>query len=407
MRRLVRTLLTVLILVVPFEALARPYPGISGLAATADSAATAGNNPAGMARFDQSALQAEFMTFYSESTWEGQIGDELTYDSDNSSTIFVPLAYYLRPVGERLHFGFTLLGVGFSDDLGDWPGRYFIQTYESITVSAFPSLSFKVTDKFSIAGSLQLSYASFEQERVVANILDPTFGDGLSTIETDGFDIGWGASTLYQFSDRTRWGLAYLSELNPELDGDNKFSNLGPNTEQLLGAAGLLNADITVHSVSPQRVVTGIYHEFENRHAFTVDLAWMDFSNFQLSEFYINGDQLTQNEEVYEDIYAVSASYSFPLSPRWMLGISAIYTSDMIKDEHRTMTFRMESIRALGIGAEWQWRDDRLVEFSLSYMDLGEAPVEAPDIAGVGSASGHYSDRALWQFVVGISFGAL
>ncbi len=325
-----------------------------------------------MARFDRSAWQVEFMAFYSESTWEGQIGNEPSDDSDTSSTIFVPLAYYLRPINERLHFGFTLLGIGYSDDLEDWPGRYFLQTYESITVSAFPSLSFKVSDKFSIAGSLQLSYSSFEQERAVANILDPGVADGVSTIETDGFDVGWGASTLYQFSDRTRWGLAYLSELNPELEGNNKFSNLGPNTEQILGAAGLLNADITVHTISPQSLVTGVYHEFENHHAFTVDLAWIDFSSFQLSEFYINGDQLTQSEEVYEDIYALSASYSFPLSSRWMLGISGMYTSDMIKDEHRTMTFRMESIRSLGIGAEWQWKDDRLVEFSLSYMDLGE-----------------------------------
>ena len=56
-------------------AYARPYPAASGIAAAADTAAVAANNPAGMTRFDSLNMRFEALGFFSESTWEGRIGD--------------------------------------------------------------------------------------------------------------------------------------------------------------------------------------------------------------------------------------------------------------------------------------------------------------------------------------------
>ena len=49
---------------------------------------------------------------------------------------------------------------GFSDDLGDWPGRYFIQSYDSIFVSAFPSLAYRIDDRWSVAASAAIQRVS-------------------------------------------------------------------------------------------------------------------------------------------------------------------------------------------------------------------------------------------------------
>ena len=267
---------------------ARPYPGISGLAATADSSATAGNNPAGMTRLQERTWQVEVLSFFSESTWDGVFEEEgFQYESESSSTTVVPMGSFVQPFAERWRFGFTILGFAISDDLGDWPGRYVIESYESLYVNAFPSLAYRINDRWSIAGSVALSYSSFDQERRVRNVFDPGFGDGNSEIETDGLDVGFGASMLYELSPRTRFGLVYNSELDPELDGENSFSNIGPNTQAVLERAGLYGAEVEVFSKSPQSLVGGLYHEFENNHAVTLDLAWIDFSQFQLSEFLV------------------------------------------------------------------------------------------------------------------------
>jgi long-chain fatty acid transport protein len=386
----------------------RPYAALSGLAAAADSAVTAGTNPAGAVRFDEPAYQVELLAFFSESTWEGEFGDSGTgYESDSSGETFVPSGYMIRPINDDFTFSFTILGVGFSDDFGDWPGRYFIESYDSVSVSAFPSIAYRVNDRLSVAGSLTLTYSIFDQERVVANILDPGFSDGSAKLETDGFDVGFGLSMLYQVSDRFRWGLTYLSEQDPDNEGEVDFSGLGPNTERVLREAGFIGADVEVKSRTPQSVLGGVYYEWENRHALTVDVAWSDFSRFKLSEFYFDGSALGENEGDYEDIWAISASYSWPVANRWMVSVAGLYVDDMVEDDKRTMTLRLDSIWSIGAAVEWKWREDRALQVGLSYMTLGDAPVTTPDIPLVGSASGKFSSRDIVFLRFALSFGAL
>ncbi len=98
---------------------------------------------------------------------------------------------------------------GFSDDLGDWPGRYFLESYGSVYASAFPSLAWRLDKQWSVAGSAAITYTSYQQERRVANIFDPGLGDGRSKIDTDSVEYGFGPSTLYEYSEKTHWGLTH------------------------------------------------------------------------------------------------------------------------------------------------------------------------------------------------------
>ena len=389
-------------------AAARPYPGVSGLAASADSAKTAATNPAGITRFTQRAAAAELMWFSSESDWESQFSNSSReFNSKDSGDTFVPRVFYLQPVSDNFSASFTFLGAGFSDDLGDWPGRYFLKSYDSTRVSAFPSLAYRIDDQWSVAGSVAITYSSFEQERAVRNIFDPGFGDGKSELETDGIDFGFGLSTLYQHSATTRLGLTYQSEVDSSQDADSEFSGLGPNTERVMTRLGLIGADIRVESTSPQSVLAGIYHEFANNHAVTVDVSWVDFSEFRLSEYYFNGTSFAINDTDYNDVYAVSTSYTWPVSPRWMLGVSALATNQMIDDDERDITFRLDSVWSVGAAAEWQWTDSRSVKMSLSYLDLGDAPATTPAIPGVGSLEGEFKSRDAILLQVGVTWGSL
>lgn len=383
---------------------ARPYPGQTGLAAAADSAATAGSNPAGITRFKSRTIEFEVLSFFSDNTWEGQIGNGPEFKTDDSTTTIVPTNYVIQPINDNWTFGFTILGSGYSDDFGDWPGRFFIEEYTLVYISAFPSLAYRVNDKLSIAASLALTYTSYESERAVLNPLDPGFGEGTMEIDTDGATVGFGVSALYELTDRTRVGLVYHSELDPELDGKAKFRGLGPNTEMLFDNAGLLGADVDSSSRTPQAIVAGIYHEFDNDHAVTVDVIWADFSEFKLSEQYINGTSISDTDVDYDDVVAVSASYTWPLNDRWMVGVGGFYTSDMVDDDNRTMTLRLDSAWSLGAGFEWQWKDNRTLGASLSYIGIGDAPVNSPAIGGLGSVTGEYTSRDIIQLVVGVTW---
>ena len=90
-----------------------------------------------------------------------------------------------------------------------------------------------------------------------------------------------------------------------------------------------------------------------------------------------------------------------------MLGVSGLLTNQMIDDEDRTMTLRLDALWSAGIGAEWRWTDNRRVKFALSYMGLDDAPVQTADIPGVGSLEGKFEQRDTLLFQVGISWGDL
>jgi long-chain fatty acid transport protein len=389
-------------------AIARPYPFGTGMAASADSALTASSNPAGISRFTARAVEGELLWFASESEWESEFSDSgEQFNSKDSGDTVVPRVALIQPINDRFSASFTFLGTGFSDDLGDWPGRYFIESYDSVYISAFPSLAYRVNDQWSVAASVAITYSSFKQERAVRNIFDPGFGDGRSEIETDSVEFGFGLSTLYQSSERTRWGLTYQSEIKPKQDGDNDLSGLGPNTEAVMDGLGLLNSDVTVESTSPQSVMAGMYHEFVNDHAVTVDLVWNDFSNFRLSEFYFNGEAFAETDVNYNDIYALSTSYSWPVSDRWMLGVGGLITNEMIDDDERTMTLRLDALWSAGVAAEWQWTDSRRVKMSLSYIGLDDAPVVTASIPGPGSLEGKFKSRDTLLFHIGVNWGSL
>lgn len=384
-----------------------PYPAQTGISAAADNASTAGMNPAGITRFDSRNMRFELLGFFSDNTFEGQIGGMgPTFRSDDDSTTIIPYGAMVMPFRDNWWFGFTVLGAGFSEDYGEnWVGRYFIQEYDLLYISAFPSLATKINEKLSVAGSLAITYTSYEQDKAVRNVDDPT-QDGKLNIDTDGFTVGFALSALYETSDRTRFGLVYRSELDPELDGNASFSNLTPATEAILDAAGLLNVNIDVSSRMPQAINAGIYHEFADTSAVVFDLIWADFSEFKLSEIFVDGNQTVENTAIYDDIFGFSVGYNRPLNDRWRIGFGAFYVDDMIEDDNRTITLRLDSLWSAGIGFEWQWKDNRVISGSLNYLKIDEAPVTSPAIPVVGSITGRFTDRQTIWLRIGMSVGS-
>ena len=383
-----------------------PYPAFGGISASADDASVAGQNPAGMTRFDRRVNRFELMGFFSDSTWEGQLGEDgpIRVTEDDSTTV-VPSGAMVIPIRDKWWFGFTMLGMGASEDYDDdFVGRYFNSEYDLLYLSAFPSIATKVTDRLSVAASLALTYVSYEQDNAIPN-LEPGAPDGNMNIDADDVAFGFGLSAMYDLSDRTRLGLIYRSEIDPELDGKISFSGLGPIAQTIVDQAGLQNSPINVSSKRPQAVTAGVHHDFENRHTLTLDALWTEFSSFQLAEIYFDGNKIEQTAAEYDDIFALSAAYSWPVADRWRVGIGGAWVDDMIEDEKRTMTLRLDSVWGLGVGVEWQWKPDRTITATLNYFEIDEAPVTREAIGGLGVVNGRYTDRGSVVLRVALSLG--
>jgi long-subunit fatty acid transport protein len=56
---------------------------------------------------------------------------------------------------------------------------------------------------------------------------------------------------MYEFTDSTRIGANYRSELKPDLDGTPTFHNLDPLLRETLAAADLLGTEVDVDFTIP------------------------------------------------------------------------------------------------------------------------------------------------------------
>jgi long-chain fatty acid transport protein len=228
--------------------------------------------------------------------------------------------------------------------------------------------------------------------------------DGKLEIESDDVAFSFGLSALYEFTDKTRVGLVYKSENDNTMSGDAKFSGLGPNTETFLDNAGLLNASVDNSSVWPQSLSAGLFHEFDNRSAVTLDVSWLDVSEFVLTETYVNGDLVLEHDIDYDDVWTVGGSYSRPLGDKWMVAAGILRVSDMVSDNDRSMILRLDDIWIYGLGVEYMWKPNRKIVATFDYIDMGDAPVSTPD-STIGAVSGRYTERDIYLLRIAMEFG--
>ncbi len=81
-----------------------------------------------------------------------------------------------------------------------------------------------------------------------------------------------------------------------------------------------------------------------------------------------------------------------------------MFVDDMIEDENRTLTLRLDSLWSVGFGIEWQLNDRRAITAMINYLQVGDAPVTSPAIPGIGSVTGRFSDRQTIWLQVGMDF---
>lgn len=368
-------------------------PAHTGLTAGANTAATAAFNPAGMTRIAETEAVGDILVFYTESDFELKEGSSegagTTVSNDGLGAI--PGAFLVKPLSDDWRLGLSLsVPTGFGSDWGEtWAGRYIVQESTWFVVRLMPAVAYRVNGELSVGAGLTLDYTAADSSSAVRN-LDGS--DGQATLETDGWALGFSLSALYQFSPRTRAGIVYTSENEPELEGTPEFTNVGPAREALLRAAGIWDQTIEVTSRTPQVLQTGVWHDLAGDISLMADLVWVDFSRFGGSHIAIGENTAVVNPE-YKDIWAASIGVEWPLAPTWRGAAGALYVSPGADDENRSLSLPLDRIYGLGIGVKKSFAKGRSWRLNLNYYDLGEAPIDTAPTPGAGRVVGDFSKK--------------
>jgi long-chain fatty acid transport protein len=365
-------------------------PAMTGLFATADDATTAATNPAGLTRLHAVEWVGGITAFYTAddfTTTAQSTGGSLS-NSSNSS-LAIPSLYYARPINTDITFGISLtVPSGLGSDPGDsTPGRFLLEKWSLGYVSLTPAAGYRVNDQLSVGVGVNLNYALYDYQTAVYN--GPGQRDGTMELRDGSFGVGYQLGMLYEPSPTTRFGLTYNSSTTSSFSSTPELSGLTPQREALL-QAGIRSKLITLESEFPQHVGAGAWHEFADGKSATVDVIWVNFSQFGLSSATLGSKSIEVDNSRYNNIWGATAGMNWPLNEKWTLRLGAAYASSGVDSENRSFSLRLDRIWGAGVGTEYRWRKNRVVDVNVTYYNLGGAPVSTA-IPLVGTLSGEFS----------------
>jgi long-chain fatty acid transport protein len=313
----------------------------AGRAAMAEDASVVFYNPAAMTELDRAQLTGGFTYINGYGDFEGNgtdvAGNPITGadDSDPYSNggnylgeSFIPFFYYARPINEKMSVGlgiFTPFGTKTNYE-GDFVGGGFADETSLISMEIAPTFAYKVNDKLSIGGGLDIVYmegllskfvdsvpyssalaggyqqvlAAYGSAAADQWVKDKGYSSGENSplidssnagfenhyeVKGDDWGVGWNFGAYYQLSEATTLGFTYRSEIEFELEGDSEFDrefkyyDKASDTAQSFGNIRAQASKVPL--TTPASATLAVTHQFNDELLLQAGATWTGWSSFK------------------------------------------------------------------------------------------------------------------------------
>jgi long-chain fatty acid transport protein len=359
----------------------------AGAQARADSAATAFENVAGMTRLEQSEIMLG----------AGLGVTDVRFDADSDTPVpggnsgqaggpFPVLSLnYVHKITEDLRAGLGLFSVsGAALDYNDnWAGRFQNQEISLLTLSAIPSLAYRITDWLSVGAGAPILYATLD---IKAALPTPGPGDGRVKVEdADDADVGFAGGVLLEPFAGTRFGVTYQSEVESKLSGKVDVQPLGAQ-------AGI---DIELPLVETVRV--GIYQDLTEQWAVLASLRWENWSQFD--HLPITTDQGSAVAQTgWRDTYGFNIGVHYRPADKWLLQAGFAYDSSPVSDRDRNAALPVDRQLRYAGGVQYDLNERVDIGAALEFIDFGDGKIDDNQLRG------KYSDNNGFFFGLNVSY---
>lgn len=292
------------------------------------------------------------------STWENE------YDP-----AVIPYMYYATKAGENSWWGiamFSRFGNQIEyDDL--WPGRYdtIFSGIKGFTVQ--PTYAFKIGDKLSAAVGLDINYVKLRMRKSVpvsVEQLGGYIGDAGTDLEGDTINIGWLASLMYDFDDKTSLAVTYRSRIKHTMDdADMAMSGL-----ERFGVTGTgANGTVTL----PDSVSIGLGHKFNDRTRIELNAVWTNWETYNALNVYFDNPILqgmgmgaSLNEKNWEACWRYGIGIEHKLSKQWSILAGYVFDESPIPDSTMDFTVPTGDRHRGSIGFKYRFKENHEIVFA-------------------------------------------
>jgi long-chain fatty acid transport protein len=271
--------------------------------------------------------------------------------------------FYVHSLSDKWKLGANLITItgAVLDYDDDWTGRYLNTEVTLLTMTFYPSIAYRVNNWLSLGGGPQIMYADLELKTKAP----PPNGNGEVKIDGDDVAFGFSLGALFEVSERTRFGIVYQSEIEPEFSGDVKFSG------------GAVNADAgTDTKITLARFIrVSGYHELNDQWALLGTVGWEDWSAFK--DINISTDRGSQKiPRDWHDTWKFAAGVHFRPVDNWLLQVGFSYDTSPVDSDDRTPDMPMDRQIRYATGVQYKWSDRLSTGAQFVYADYGRAKID-------------------------------
>lgn len=269
-----------------------------------------------------------------------------------------------------------LAGAGLDYD-NDWAGRYQGTKVDLLLASIVPTLAYRVSDRLSLGIGVQYWYSKLNVHLNVPR-LDQTREDARASINGDDSGFSFKLGSIYELTDRTRFGLIYQSEIKPKYDGDLKL--VIPGGGELFSG---FEESVSVKSelAFAEYVRFAMHHDLDEQWGVNLSIGWENWS--QLGDVPL----ATENRGAaiptkWRDTYHYAWGVEYQLDKRWAFTSGVSYDTNPVDKEDRNAQLPVDRQIRYAFGTRYAMSDTLSVGGYVDYTDLGKARIAAQNFGG-------------------------
>ncbi len=251
-----------------------------------------------------------------------------------------------------------------------------------------PMFAYKATDKLSLGAGVQMQYVW--AHLTSSNTLPTGVKVGNVTTNGNDFDMGYQLGALYEFTDSTRVGVGYRSEINHKLKGKMK-SSVSPSSP-LFNA---LNQKISAKLTTPAMLSMGVYHDVNEKWAVMAEYQRVFWSSFQNLTFksQSGGYTISNVKENWRDTNFYSIGTSYMLDNQWKLRLGLAYDQSAVRYAHRTPRIPDSDRIWYSAGLGYQYNENLSFDIGYTYIQAHKAKMNTAVTKNSGyNVSADYSN---------------
>lgn len=300
-----------------------------------------------------------------------------------------PHAYASWQLNDSLWLGlgvFSRFGLGNSYDQ-NWTGRYNLYSVNLQTVSAVPTLAWKINDMFSVSAGLEIMNVNLTTEQKLTSpvIAALRAGDQDIEVQASGWGVGGHFGLHARLNDEWSVGLAYKTQVTVNAYGDAKHDGkLAGKTPELT------NCDAHGTVQLPDSLALGVAYKPLDNLSFEVGAVWTRWSTYNSLNIYMDNGNQSISHKNWQDGWNFNASVEYePLD--WLALRAGIwYETPVTNEAHADFMVPSHGRTGVSVGAGFQWGNWTL-DLAYAHLWVHSLDYSETDASGIRSSVGNVS----------------